>query len=379
MKRTPFIAHFQRFTATLSRFCLIVAACSIHAEVLIPANNPAINYYGRFDVSAPVQPKFNWSGSTIEATFPGPSIGINLHDGHGDYDIEIDGAPCKIIRTSPDSDHYTISVSLSTKPHTIRIIQRSENHWRAATFGGFYIADGKQLLAPPAKPAKKIEFIGDSYTVGYGNESSGRTCTSQQLRYYTNTDRSFATLVTKAFHAQSIIVAWSGQGLVRNYGDAAKKSATPYPYYYASTLGALPGRWNFKQWIPGLAVICLGTNDFSTTPYPDDTMFTNAYHAFIKRVRGNYPNAFILCVSTPTGRCDTLVQRIVSDEATVYGRRNIYYKAFPQALSWGGCDGHPTVADEGVIAGVLIKSIMKNCGWDTTSSSPSSRKINRPL
>jgi lysophospholipase L1-like esterase len=363
--RTTSTNRFQK--TVLKLFCVLLSAypCAGHAEVLVPAGDPNINYYGRFDFSSPAQPKFNWSGSAIETAFLGPSIGINLHDGQSDYDLEIDGTFCGVISTTSDNDRYAIASGLSAQSHTIRVIQRSENHWSAATFGGFYMADGMRLLAPPPKPVKKIEFIGDSYTVGYGNESGSRTCTSQQLRHYTNTNRSFPAIVTKAFHAQSVIVGWSGQGMVRNYGDAAKKSATPYPYYYKSTLGALAGAWNFQQWVPDLAVICLGTNDFSTTPYPDDTMYTNAYHAFIGTVRSNYPNASILCVSTPTGRCDELVRRVVGDEAGVFNRNNVYYAAFPPALAMSGCDWHPSVADDSLIAGVLTASIIKNCGWDT--------------
>lgn len=341
----------------------------IDAEVLIPAGSSLINYYGRFDFSTPGSAKFNWSGSTIEAAFVGRSIGIELSDGQADYDIEIDGAFHSTIQTQAGISYYNVSDQLSDAAHAIRLIQRSENHWSAATFRGFYVADGKKLLAPPQKPARKIEFIGDSYTVGYGNESAARSCSSAQLRQYTNTNKSFGKLVTDAFHAQSIVLGWSGQGMVRNYGDAAKKSQTPYPYYYKNTLGAVGGVWDFSQWVPDLVVICLGTNDFSTTPYPDDTMYRNAYHAFIDTIKGYYPDASILCVSTPTGPVVTHVKKIVADEVAVFNHNKTYYAEFPSNLAFSGCDWHPSVADDKAIAGNLIKAIMAGVGWDTTTNS----------
>jgi hypothetical protein len=344
---------------------LLLSAFTASAEVLIPANDSNINYYGRFDMSTPSKAKFNWSGCIIEASFPGPSIGINMTDGNCDYDIEIDGVVTTVIPTVSSTTKYSISTSLSTGSHTIRVMQRSENHWNAAVFGGFYLADGKALLPTSAKPLRKIEFIGDSYTAGYGNESTSRTCSSQQLRSYTNANKSFGALVTKAFHAQSVVLGYSGAGMVRNYGDSKKKSDKPFPYYYGTTLGDVGGTWNFSQWIPDLAVICLGTNDFSTTPYPDDTMYANAYHAFITRVLGNYPSASILCVTTHTGPMDNNLKQIVTAETTSFNHKKVYYAEFPQSLAMSGCDYHPSLADDQAIAKALIASLIKNIGWDT--------------
>ena len=50
----------------------------LFADILIPPDNPRINYYGRFDFSDPLQPRFNWSGAIIEVTFPGPKIGMRI-------------------------------------------------------------------------------------------------------------------------------------------------------------------------------------------------------------------------------------------------------------------------------------------------------------
>jgi|WetSurMetagenome_2_1015567.scaffolds.fasta_scaffold64066_2 hypothetical protein len=346
---------------------VLIMPCAAISETLVPATHSGINYYGRFDVSTPAAPKFNWSASVIEACFPGPSIGIKLTDGNADYDVEIDEKLDTIIRTKSSVTQYTIAANLSTGTHTIRLIQRSENHWNAAAFGGFYLADGKDLLNAAAKPKRKIEFIGDSYTVGYGNESPSRTCSEQQLRAYTNSNRSFPMLIAKAFHAQCMALGWSGAGMVRNYGDAAKKSTDPYPSYYGKTLGAMDGDWNFSTWTPDLVVICLCTNDYSTTPHPDDTMFSNGYHAFITRVLGNYPNASILCVGTETDTSNKVLKRIVTKETGSLGHAKVFLDSFPTTKNTG-CDWHPTVGDDSAVAKVLVGSIMKKIGWDTATS-----------
>jgi len=113
---------YQTLPATLSAIALFVVTS--FAEVLIPASNANINYYGRFDFSVANQARFNWSGSMIEASFTGTSIGIELVDGNTDYDIEIDGKQHSIIRTS-STTKYTISTSLTNATHTIRVMQRA--------------------------------------------------------------------------------------------------------------------------------------------------------------------------------------------------------------------------------------------------------------
>lgn len=375
-KKIPLFAACGRVENHRAKLCILILAFgvfySLLSATLIPADNPNINYFGRFELSTPAAPKFNWSGAVIEAAFPGPFIGFKLSDGYADYDIEIDGKLDTIIQTKSGVTQYTIATNLSEGSHTIRIIKRSESQWNTSVFGGLYLADGKSLLSAPAKPTRKIEFIGDSYTVGYGNEHysadpQNRGCDQQQLRSNTNTNCSFPMLVTKAFHAQSIILGWSGKGMVRNYGDAAKKSDSAYTAYYGRTLcAASDGNWDFSKWTPDLVVICLCTNDYSTTnAIPDDTMFINGYHSFISRVLGNYPNTSILCVGTNTGPSNGYIKRVVTEETGSLGHSKVYLDSFPANLSMMGCDWHPTIGDDSAVAKVLIGSIMKKTGWDT--------------
>lgn len=340
-----------------------------NADTLITADDPRISYYGRFDHSKPESPKCTWSGSAIEASFHGPRIGFRLIDGTADFDVEIDNESAVTIRPDFETREFIIREDLSEDIHTIRIIRRSENHYTTCIFRGFYLADGKDLAEPPDPPERRIEFIGDSYTVGYGNESPGRTCSQDQLREYTNTNRSFPSIVTRAFGAQSMILGWSGAGMVRNYGYSKKRSPKPYPYHYNRTLGEVEStQWDFTRYIPDLVVICLGTNDFSTEPHPDDTMYIGDYHNFINRIYGNYPNASVLCVATHNGPCVDYVKSVVDEQNTQHGHERVYYTEFPDPLSMQGCDWHPTVEDDERIAGVLIDVIKEKMEWDTGST-----------
>lgn len=62
----------------------------------------------------------------------------------------------------------------------------------------------------------------------------------------------------------------------RNYDDVNTTSPDPLPSIYprAIATSGTSATWNFTAWVPDALVINLGTNDFSTTPNPDETTFT---------------------------------------------------------------------------------------------------------
>lgn len=132
---------------------------AVRADTLIVADDPRINYYGRFDFTNPSSPRWNWSSSIIEACFSGPSIGIGLVDGKSDYDIEIDGVIDTVIRTKDNIERYDVG-SFSDTLHVIRIVQRSENHTSAATLKDSSSRTVKHWGARRPNPPVKSNSLG---------------------------------------------------------------------------------------------------------------------------------------------------------------------------------------------------------------------------
>ena len=148
--RVPFF--LSTATAALHLF-----VCVIHADTLVAATDTGINYYGRFERNAGASSvKFNWPGSIIEASCPGPTAGIELSDGGAYFDVEIDGIRGDSLPPS-SSTRRIIATNLSDSPHQIRIILRTNG--QTCAFGGFYLANGKHLGEKPQQPSRKIEFI----------------------------------------------------------------------------------------------------------------------------------------------------------------------------------------------------------------------------
>ena len=54
----------------------------VGADTLFTADDPRINYYGRFDFGDPLAPRWNWSGATIEAGFYGQGRATTTQNGY---------------------------------------------------------------------------------------------------------------------------------------------------------------------------------------------------------------------------------------------------------------------------------------------------------
>jgi hypothetical protein len=341
-----------------------VLACACAAEVAIPADNPAINYYGRFDYSDRKAPRFNWSGTTIEFSVDGtPTVGAQMADGSGYYDIEVDGKPlaAPVFVDARNLKAYPLAGGLSAGTHRIRIVRRNEGYGTIATFGGILLADGGRLVATP-KPARKMEFVGDSWTAGYFNEA----CVDQQKN--TNTNQAWARLTSKAFHAQDVILAESGIGLAKSLGG---KTVMPkkYPDTF-DTSGTTPNpKWDFTSWKPDIVSVFLGINDKNAGA--TDPQFIAALHAFVTTIRGNYPDAAILFISA-TGGMDAAARSAVAAETTSLGHTRVYWYECKTAGT--GCQYHPTLAQDQAIANGVIARIAQITGWDTAQAPISLRR-----
>ncbi|GAB7045775.1 hypothetical protein JCM9534A_09010 [Catenuloplanes indicus JCM 9534] len=172
--------------------------------------------------------RYSWPGVYFEGRFRGTGVGIVLNDADNDYDVAVDGVTVATL-VKPGAITHRVT-GLKPGAHTVRLVKRTESPWTSGAFGGFVpVAGGVILAAPPARP-RQIEFIGDSYTAGYGNESATRDCTGDEVHRTTNADRSFGALAARGLGADYQLNAFSGRGMVRNYNGG--EPGTSYRTYY---------------------------------------------------------------------------------------------------------------------------------------------------
>ncbi len=69
---------------------LITCSSTILPSVTVPADDPNIQYFGRWDFSDPKAPTHSWPGVYVYAVFDGTSIGVVLDDNFNYYNVFID-------------------------------------------------------------------------------------------------------------------------------------------------------------------------------------------------------------------------------------------------------------------------------------------------
>ncbi len=333
----------------------------VQLSVVAPSDT-RIQYAGRVDFSEPDAPRFDWPGVSITVRFRGRGIGFRLEDGGNDYNLFVDGALSQVWATRPGVQDYSVD-GLTEGEHTALLTKRTEASFGIATLRGVLVDSEGTLLTPPARPSRRIEFVGASWFAGYGNEGASIQCTD--YRSTENNYESVGPMTARLLEAEGVVVAYSGRGVIRNYGDPTPRSAEPYPVLYPRTLASRPEPlWDFGSFVPDVVVINLGLNDFTTEPRPDSEEFIAAHVALLATVRGHYPAAWIVCYNV-VGWPDFLpyVDRAVAARNAAGDARvvSIAFRQFRREEM--GCDWHPKVAGHRELADRLAGEIRRLTGW----------------
>ncbi|MCX7725811.1 MAG: GDSL-type esterase/lipase family protein [Chitinispirillaceae bacterium] len=350
---------------------IFLLMCEIFSQSIIEPQHPNIQYFGRVDKTSKDRVAFDWPGILIRTVFSGPSCNA-IFEGVNCFDLFIDGKHIKTFSTTAKKQTYQLISGLSDGKHQLLISKRSESQNGATIFYGFILEKDHSLFPPPPMPEKKIEFIGDSYTVGYANEYLNRECPSGAedsiIFAATNTYKAFGPIVARAFGAQYHIIAISGKGLVRNYNNIDK--GKEILYYYDRTLitpvnNSTSPTWDFSQWKADVVVIGIGINDFQADPpYADPNKFDSVYISLIERIRKQYSGVKIICCATKVYPTDALIPRVkaIVEQQKSKGYKDVWY--FEYTSENGALYGHPSIYDHQQIANNLIKVIVEATGWN---------------
>lgn len=302
---------------------------------------------------------FGWPGVYFEGRFSGPSVTVAVDTGSEHLAVSIDGQVRAELR-KPGLARLTFD-HLTPGEHVVRLDKLTESQTGAARFIGFFVGPEGKPLAPTARP-RRIEFIGDSYTVAYGVRSTRRDCTEEEVHDLTDTSQSFAPILAGGLDADYRIIAFSGRGVVRNYSGLAPGEPLPALYPRLIPGQAEPRVDPTESWKPDLIVVGLGTNDFSTPlkageAWPDEADlradYRDAYVAFVAALARRDPQARFLLLAGDT---------FADDVAQVAGRlngatANLATPVRVTGMERTACHSHPSAADERMMADLLEKAI----------------------
>ena len=353
---------------------LMMLVLNASAQVIRPegtfvkASHRNIQYVGRVSFKNPDSPAFTYPGVQINARFDGTSLKMIAKPMSGYFMVQIDGSqPFKVSFNAPKDSVVTLATALRSENHEVRIMYAIEGYQRIPEFRGFGLDAGCKLLPPPYSPERKIEFIGDSMTCGYGVETMDEKegfSDETENHYYT-----YAALTARALNAQHVVVARSGIGIYRNYNGPKTGNADCMPRVYDRTLfGVDTLKWDFSRYTPDVVCVNLGTNDVSTDPY-DKTMLENAYRDFYYTLRAKYPDSKIVFLSgcMLVGRRLEHVQFAMDGvvrQARLKGDDKVYrFDMSNQTGDLGyGASWHPSLYQQEKMAGELtayLRGLMK--------------------
>lgn len=326
------------------------------------APNLGVRWVGRVDGCEAPGARYAWSGSGFVGRFRGTDLSVHLLDHGNQHTVLVDGELQPTLKTLIADAEYPLATGLAAGEHTFEVYRRTEAMFGTTVVLGFKVSGG-ELLTPPDAPTRRLEFVGDSITCGYGNEGTNPCSFSADTE---NHYLSYAAITARELQADLSTVAWSGKGVIFNYnGDRV----SPLPTLYDLSAPTEPGSlWSFKSQ-PDAVVINLGTNDYSTTKNPTDEMFVEAYRALLTRIRAVYPSAFLLCTQGPLLNGTGLATARTNINAAIDARRaagdtNIKFFEFttPNA-SPPGCDYHPNLATHAAMASELAAELRADLSW----------------
>ena len=340
-----------------------------------PANDSRITYVARTftegnDVS------FDWTGSYIRIAFEGDHLSVNLSDSGKDwFNVWLDGPFSKdadrIITAKGDTTLVLCDADIlkarygkkAPRQHTIILQKRTEASQGRVTIHGFKAE--KLLQAAPVKN-RVIEFIGDSFTCGYGAENSKP---SDPFRPEDeNQNHTHAAILGRYFNADILVAAHSGQGVNRNYNDGGRGYTMVDRYLRifdsSDQKDADSPKWQPSAFPvkPAITVIYLGENDFSRQRQPSKRAFTEDYIKLLKEIKAFYGEDHPILCAAPRIEVFEYVQAAVEQA----GMKNvactgIFRKAF--LVTETGSAGHPAYPAQLKIAHNFIPYVSSLTGW----------------
>ena len=354
---------------------LVAAACVALSAAAVPAvktyradDKSAVRIVGRTLADAgDGSVRFDWSGVYAETELDGKALAVKLSDtGKSYFDVFVDGRHTGKVKAAGQDTVVTIADGLPRGVHKIAIRKCTEGETGMTTFHEFILPKGGSLTA--AKPrGRHIEFIGNSLSAGFGTE--GKHPREPFSPESENCNLAYSTIIPRYFDADYTIIAHSGRGAVRNYGDSVRVSRNAMRHKFMQTFDEdTTVKWSFDGYHPDLVVINLGANDFSTEPHPYRREFVDAYCEIIDSIMSKY-GAETPILSVMPYAIDTQIEPMFAEIIQRNSEKaKIHFVRMPtDYLNWDSDRGavwHPNYQGQKKMAMMIIPYVATIMGWE---------------
>lgn len=333
-----------------------------------------------------------WFGLTnagIEYNFTGTTTAVNItadssahsNDNPARIKIFADNQLYLDALTTEETADFTVNFEESGV-HTVKLIKVSESENGSLRINE--IKADSDSITPTEPQSRKIEFIGDSITCGYGVDGkSGGFSTKTE-----DGSKTYAYKAAQKLNADYSMVSFSGFGILSGYTtDGVRNTTSTLPQYYdklgfswynqfgSDNTQLKNVEWDASQFEPDLIVVNLGTNDASYIQYvkgndkkeEERKAFCEAYVDFIGMIRGMHPNSEILCTLGIMGQdlCPQ-VEEAVNTYKSNTGDEHVNYLKFNvqnTEKNGTGIDWHPAPQSHVDAAYELLDAVEDLYGW----------------
>ena len=329
----------------------------------VSADNPLLLYSGRRDDTKQGEVRLGYSGARVRIAFEGAALGLRMESAQPNWvDIFIDGKRTDKIKV--EGSYAEVAAGLGNGIHTAEIVKATEGAVGPVVFKGISLPEGGKAVEWPAKQTRKIEFIGDSITCGYGIEAN------DPLLHFTPETENFcdayAWRAARALNADYLVVARSGIGMLRNCNGPADGSPDNMPAIYTRTLFYEPSSaWDPARFVPDVVCINLGTNDFST-PDIKPEKYAAAYLTFLDMLLDRYPAARVVLLIGPmqnSQQVKDILAQVAEAANKDHAGRVSFFALSKQGGHGFGADYHPS-REQAKINGVELTDYLSGLmGW----------------
>lgn len=357
------------------------------------AANPNLRFVGRFDTSNANGPIMSWPNSKVIAGFSGTSVTLNVaaidqqnYYGIGNVDnyldVRIDGGPPSIVRVAQGVSSYALAKDLAAGNHTLELTKRTEGQIGSLQYLGLTLDAGAKPVPGPTPRTRRLEFIGDSGTVGYGADGNWAATRCSFTPATENAPAAYSAVTGDLLGADVMVTANSGKGIYQNR-DVVNDAVNTLPVLWTMTSGdtyAQPSapaaaRWQPSRFLPDAVVLIVGGNDFAAST-PSASAYNKVALQFVQKLRAAYPQAWIFVAISPMLDAPSPGESTpsTSEVATQYAQALVASAADPKvaylplALDDGsrgvGCDYHMNAATHRLTAQAIAKFIATKLGWD---------------
>lgn len=310
----------------------------------IAADHSFLHYTGRVDFTDPKGPVLIWPGTSILTRFDGTGLKVKFEgNGANFFQILVDGKET-ILEVESGYKIYDVTADLEDTIHTLEIVKRTEGTVGTAAFYGLALDDGKAILPTFKKKRNRIEFFGDSITVGASNEDPVGNEQWGDFSTYNNY-LAYGALTARALNLEYMCTAVSGIGLLKSWSVEDRTQEQIWDKLYPANDSPV---WENGTRQPEIVVVNVGQNDWSLGVTGE---FGPAYKNYLANIRSKYPGSYIICTLGPLGVNENeeykgYVTRAVEDLNEAGDDKILIYIFKERTYEHPRLDAHRAMADE---------------------------------